>query len=401
VVLIVLGTTSLGFHLTTRGRIYRWGKARQRNEGLRLKQLQEGLGSIKDVKLLGREGDFLGQYSLHNNRHKLASQYKSLLNLLPRLWLETIVVVGTAVLVFILVLRGRTIETIVPILGLFAAGAFRLIPTTNRIISAAQSLRYGLPAIHLIHSELALGAPPPREGDSGPLFVFQSEISLKGVEYTYANAPRPALHQVTLSIAKGECVGVIGPSGSGKSTLVDVILGLLPYDAGQVAVDGRDIRTVMRSWQDQIGYVAQSIYLTDDTLRRNVAFGIPADRIDDHAVRRALRAARLDDFVAAHPEGLDLVVGERGVRLSGGQRQRVGIARALYHDPAVLVLDEATSALDTTTEDEIMRAVLDMHGEKTILIVAHRLSTVERCDRLYRIEAGQVVGEGIPREMLV
>ncbi len=176
-------------------------------------------------------------------------------------------------------------------------------------------------------------------------------------------------------------MGFVGPSGSGKSTLVDVILGLLTPGTGQVIVDGRDIQQNLRAWQDQIGYVSQSIYLTDDTLRRNVAFGLPNEEIDNAAVRRALKAAQLEDFVAGLPDGQETLVGERGVRLSGGQRQRIGIARALYHDPSVLVLDEATSALDVITEQGVMQAVNALHGVKTILIVAHRLSTVESCDR--------------------
>ena len=192
-------------------------------------------------------------------------------------------------------------------------------------------------------------------------------------------------------------VGFIGTSGAGKSTLVDILLGLLTPDTGEVRVDGKDIQANLRNWQDQIGYVPQSIFLTDDTLRRNVAFGLADEQIDDAAVQRAIRAAQLEEFVAGLPDGLETLVGERGIRLSGGQRQRIGIARALYHDPAVLVLDEATSALDTDTELGVMQAVTALQGNKTILIVAHRLSTVEHCDRLYRLEQGMVVAEKVRR----
>jgi ABC-type multidrug transport system fused ATPase/permease subunit len=200
-----------------------------------------------------------------------------------------------------------------------------------------------------------------------------------------------ALHDVSLSIPRGASIGFIGGSGAGKSTLVDVILGLLTPVAGAVLVDGIDIQTHTRGWQDQIGYVPQSVFLTDDTLRRNIAFGLPDKQIDDGAVRRALAAAQLDELVEQAPNGLDTFVGERGVRLSGGQRQRIGIARALYRDPAVLVLDEATSSLDTVTERGVMDAVRALRGEKTLLVVAHRLSTVEHCDRLLRLERGKVV----------
>jgi ABC-type multidrug transport system fused ATPase/permease subunit len=195
-------------------------------------------------------------------------------------------------------------------------------------------------------------------------------------------------------------VGIIGPSGSGKSTLIDVLLGMLVPAQGQVTVDGEDIHENLRRWQDQIGYVPQAIFLTDDTLRRNVAFGIADEEIDDAAVDRALAAAQLEEFIASLPEGKQTMVGERGVRLSGGQRQRIGIARALYHDPSVLVLDEATSALDTATEQEVMQAVTALHGTKTIVIIAHRLTTVAGCDRLYRLQEGSVVAEGPPHLVL-
>ncbi len=197
-----------------------------------------------------------------------------------------------------------------------------------------------------------------------------------------------------MTIARGTSVGFIGTSGAGKSTLVDVILGLLTPENGHVMVDGIDVQTNLRGWQDQIGYVPQSIFLTDDSLRRNVAFGLSDDLIDDLAVARALKAAQLDGFVSSLSQGMDTLVGERGVRLSGGQRQRIGIARALYHDPAVLVLDEATSALDTATEKGVMEAINALQGDKTVLIVAHRLSTVANCDWVYRMEQGRVVEAG-------
>jgi ABC-type multidrug transport system fused ATPase/permease subunit len=251
----------------------------------------------------------------------------------------------------------------------------------------------------VLNEELQLSAPepPPRTGSAEGI---QRDIRLDGVTYTYAGAHVPAVKNLSINIQKAETVGFVGTSGAGKSTLVDVILGLLEPEAGSVVVDGHDIRENMRRWQDQIGYVPQSIYLTDDTLFRNVAFGLPDDQIDEGAVVRAIRAAQLQDFVAELPQGLQTVIGERGVRLSGGQRQRIGIARALYHDPAVLVLDEATSALDTVTERGVLSAVIALHGAKTVLIVAHRLSTVEHCDRIYRLDHGSVVAEGAASSML-
>jgi ABC-type multidrug transport system fused ATPase/permease subunit len=315
--------------------------------------------------------------------------------MLPRLWLELLAVVGLATLAITMLAQGREAAAIVPTLALFAVAAFRLLPAVDRVLYAAQGLRFRAPAVATLHQELALpdAAPTPRRGAPTP---FRSEIRLSGVSFTYPDAAAPALRGVDIAVAKGEAVGFIGASGSGKSTLVDVILGLLAPQAGQVAVDGRAIQEDLRAWQDQVGYVPQSIYLTDDSLRRNVAFGIPAGEIDDTRVARALRAAQLDEFVAGLPRGAETVVGERGVRLSGGQRQRIGIARALYHDPDVLVLDEATSALDLATEHGVMQAVAALQGAKTILIVAHRLSTVAGCQRLYRLDAGRVAEESAP-----
>jgi ABC-type multidrug transport system fused ATPase/permease subunit len=272
-------------------------------------------------------------------------------------------------------------------------------PSVNRVLGAVQSLRYGLPVIDVLYEEIMLGAPAPADGASAATRLCE-QIQLVGVTYQYPTAATPALHGISLTIRCGESVGVIGASGSGKSTLVDVVLGLLTPTVGTVRVDGQSTQRNLRGWQDQVGYVPQSVFLTDDTLRRNVAFGLPDDQIDDAAVRRAIRTAQLEDFVASLPNGLETLVGERGVRLSGGQRQRIGIARALYHEPPVLVLDEATSALDVETEQSVMQAVSALHGSKTILIVAHRLSTVAQCDRLYRLEQGRIVAEGEPAEML-
>lgn len=399
-VLLVLGGASWLFHRCTRTRITQWGETRQHHDGMRIQQLQQGLGGAKDVKLLGRESDFLNRYSTHNQASARASTLQTTVQLVPRLWLELLAVVGLAILVISMLQQGRELAIIVPTLGLFTAAAFRLMPSVNRILGSVQSLRYGLPVINTLHEELKLARPePPRHLSSkNPL---QQSICLKNITYSYPNSSKPALSEASILIQKGESVGLIGPSGSGKSTLVDITLGLLTPASGTVSVDGKNIEENLRAWQDQIGYVSQTIYLTDDTLRRNVAFGLPNEQIDDAAVRSAIKDAQLEDFVAALPEGLDTLVGERGIRLSGGQRQRIGIARALYHNPSVLVLDEATSALDVVTEQGVIQAMKALRGSKTTLIVAHRLSTVDHCDRLYRLENGRITAEGSPADVLI
>jgi ATP-binding cassette, subfamily B, bacterial PglK len=394
IVTSVLGSAAWVFNRVTRGHVARWGEARQRHDGLRIQHLQQGLGGVKDVKLLGRESEFLELYHLHNAQSTRMGKMQQTLQQLPRLGLELLAVSGLAVVVISMLAQGRVLEAVLPTLGLFAAAAFRLMPSVNRIFGAAQALRYGLPVIDTLRTELELAAPKVTAA-RGPVTPFRTALELSRVTYAYPGAATPALIDISLAVRRGESVGFIGASGAGKSTLVDILLGLLAPDTGEVRMDGKDIREDLRNWQDQIGYVPQSIFLTDDSLRRNVAFGLSNEQIDEAAVRRAIRAAQLEELVAGLPDGMETLVGERGVRLSGGQRQRVGIARALYHDPAVLVLDEATSSLDTATEHDVMLAVRALQGAKTILIVAHRLSTVEQCDRLYRLHEGRLV-EGSP-----
>lgn len=392
-VVSTVGVAGTVFVLMTRGRILRWGMSRHVHEGLRLQHMQQGLGGVKDVKLLGRESDFVAQYQRHNLGSAHVGQRQSTLEALPRLFLELLAVVGLAVLVIVMIVRGEDLGELVPTLGVFAAGAFRLMPSVNRVLTAIHAVRFYLPVIDTLHAELRLlEVPPPKR--SGGALPFDRLLTLEDVTFRYEGANGPALRNVNIEIPRGFSVGFVGTTGAGKSTLVDVILGLLAPDSGAVKVDGLDVQMNPRAWQDQIGYVPQSIYLTDDTIRRNIAFGLPATEIDETAVWRAIRAAQLETFVNELPQGLDTIVGERGIRLSGGQRQRIGIARALYHDPVVLVLDEATSALDAATERGVMEAVTALQGEKTIIIVAHRTTTVGRCHKLFRLDNGRVIEQG-------
>ena len=392
ITLVAFGVGAWLFQLLTRRRIERWGDQRNLHDGMILQHLQQGLGGAKDVKILGRESEFLDQHEKHLKESLRINRVYSVLQTMPRMYMEILTIAGLAALVISMVLQKQSFTEIIPTLGLFAAAAFRVMPSINRLLGALQTLLYSRAIIASVYADFKLDAPDETELVTG--IPFSERLELRSVTFQYPTASAPSLQQVSLVVRRGEAVGFVGPSGAGKSTLVDVILGLFAPTAGLVLVDGQDIQKNLRNWQNQIGYVPQSIYLTDDTLRRNVAFGLGDENIDENSVRNAIRLAQLEEFVSSLPENLDTVVGERGVRLSGGQRQRIGIARALYHNPSILVLDEATSSLDTPTEHGVMQAVQALQGSKTVIIVAHRLSTVEYCDRLYRIESSRLIEEG-------
>jgi ABC-type multidrug transport system fused ATPase/permease subunit len=380
------------FRRFTKRRISRWGEAQNFHNGKLIQHLQQGFGGVKDVKILGREGYFIEEYSKDLQGNAYIQRRFTVAQSLPRFGMELLTIVCLGVLISIMALSGRELTNILPVLGLFGAAAFRLLPTMNQVISNFMSIGLYRPILVSLYDDLSRTFPT-RIPTLDKRRLSQN-LSVERLNFKYKNVGGFALEDVSINVRRGEAVGLIGSSGSGKSTLVDILLGLLEPTAGRVLIDGGDIRENLRGWQDQIGYVPQSIFLTDDTLRRNVAFGLPNDLIDDNAVKSAIRSAQLEDFVASLPEGMETVVGERGVRLSGGQRQRIGIARALYNSPDVLVLDEATSSLDTETEHGVMQAVQALQGEKTVIIVAHRLSTVEYCDRLYRLENARIVDEG-------
>ena len=392
ITLVAFGVGAWLFQLLTRRRIERWGDQRNLHDGMILQHLQQGLGGAKDVKILGRESEFLDQHEKHLKESLRINRVYSVLQTMPRMYMEILTIAGLAALVISMVLQKQSFTEIIPTLGLFAAAAFRVMPSINRLLGALQTLIYSRAIIASVYADFKLDAPDETKLVTG--IPFSEQLELRSVTFQYPTASTPSLQQVSLVVRRGEAVGFVGPSGAGKSTLVDVILGLFAPTAGLVLVDGQDIQKNLRNWQNQIGYVPQSIYLTDDTLRRNVAFGLGDENIDENSVRNAIRLAQLEEFVFSLPENLDTVVGERGVRLSGGQRQRIGIARALYHNPSILVLDEATSSLDTPTEHGVMQAVQALQGSKTVIIVAHRLSTVEYCDRLYRIESSRLIEEG-------
>jgi ABC-type multidrug transport system fused ATPase/permease subunit len=400
VAVVVVGGLLLLPLLLSRHATARWGRAVARLDGETLQTLQQSLGGVKEVKLTGRESFFLAQFDERvAGAARLRSRYTTVAATL-RIGVETTFVCGLLAVSLLLTLRSGTAA--LPLLGLYAYAGFRVIPSANRIMMYASELRYSRAWIHDLRDDLAaLPAPAPATEPGEPI-RFTRAVALERVSYTYADADEAdrVLVDVDLTIARGESIGIVGPSGAGKSTLVDLLLGLLTPTAGRITVDGRDIAGALRSWQRHIGYVAQEPFVLDDTIRRNVAFGVSDVEIDDRRVTAALTLTQLGDFVTGLPGGLDTLLGERGARLSGGQRQRVAIARALYHEPEVLVFDEATSALDTPTERELIAALEALRGVKTLVIIAHRLTTVRRCDRLAVLRDGRLAAVGSYDELL-
>jgi ABC-type multidrug transport system fused ATPase/permease subunit len=401
-IIAVFGFTTWLYQMVTKRHVLRWGRDRQKHEGLKIQQIQQGIGALKDLIVSGKQSAFLSEFDVHNRRSARVAHLQMFSSRFPRLWLELLSILGMAAVVIIKVREGQ-LMAIVPILGLFGAAAFRLLPSVNKIIAALQVIKFGVPTIDKLYDEAVILdenlAKAAQKVKSTGKVDFQKQIKLDHVYYIYPGTTTRVLTDLCFDINRGESIAIVGGSGAGKSTIVDVVLGILQPTSGTVSIDGVDIQTNLDGWRHQLGYVPQFIFLTDDTLTRNIAFGIPDKDIDMNALHSALKMAQLSEFVKELPEGLQTKVGERGVRLSGGQRQRIGIARALYHNPQFLVLDEATSALDNETEKEVMRAVKALKGKKTTLIVAHRLSTIEHCDKVLQIEKGKLKSEKINKPM--
>jgi len=399
---IFLGISIFWLNATIRKQMSGQGLIRQEQGGKMIQWVNQGLGGVKETKVLGREAYFLDAFTKSTQAFSKADLFVGLANQLPSLFIDTILIASVLLIVIFSLLQGRAIQSILPMLSLFAIAALRLMPSTKRIVSTITNIRYSRNAVDLLYQDLIdLKLTPqslPPLNDSLP--QFQNLIELKDIHYQYPNAAKDSLSGISLSIKKGEAIAFIGASGSGKTTLVDVILGLLTPSQGEVLVDGKNILADLGSWQRQIGYIPQSIYLSDDTIRHNIAFGLDPNAINDNQVWAAIKSAQLKELVDSLPDQLYTLVGERGIRLSGGQRQRIGIARALYHNPEIIIMDEATAALDNTTEREFMQALEAMSGHKTMIMIAHRLSTVKNCDRLYLIKNGTVSDVGDYKELV-
>jgi ABC-type multidrug transport system fused ATPase/permease subunit len=391
---VILGSVAL-FLRFSRRILDRYARQLQAERAAMLQIVQDSMGGAKVVKILGREGHLSEAFLAVAGRHARAARIHQFMEETPRLFVEVASVLGIVVVAVLLVGQGRAAIGIIPTLGLLAVALVRLIPSFNRITVSFTSLRYGVESLDAVVAELreVEGARDLSQSESTRL-RFTDSIRLERVSLAYEGSGG-GVSDVTMEIRRGSVVGIVGESGSGKTTLVDLIVGLLQPAQGKVLVDGMDIREFPAEWRRHIGYVPQDVYLSDDTIRANIAFGLPRTDYNDVALRRAVQLAQLETMLRNLPQGLDTVVGERGARISGGQRQRIGIARALYNDPDLLIFDEATSALDMESEAAILETIAPLRGSKTIIIVAHRESTVRHCDVLFRLTAGRLVSQQI------
>ena len=358
--------------------------------------INQSLGGIKEVKILQREKYFIDSYRTNYKKVIWGARVNELLAAVPKYIVETVAIVGLVLAIIVKLLFGHgALETFVPQMAVFAVAAFRLLPSVGKINAYVNNVMYTKASLDMIYQDLCeIEKNKPIEVEwegKTENWKFMKGVFAEHITYHYPDSNTEVLHDITLEIPKGKTVALIGPSGAGKTTLADIILGLLPPVSGVVRMDDKNIYENLRSWRQKLGYIPQSIYLSDDTIRNNVAFGIYEDQIDDDAIWKALEKAQLKDFVQGLEKGLDTYVGDRGVRLSGGQRQRIGIARALYHDPEILVLDEATSALDSSTEQAVMESIESLQGLKTMVIIAHRLTTIKNADLIYEVVEGKVI----------
>ena len=356
----------------------------------------QAIYGIKDVKVLHRESFFADNYEESGKIGAGYSKRYAVMNNMPRLLIETIFIASILGYIILYILAGNDASALVPILTAFGVAAIRMMPSVNRINTYMTDISYFKPCLDYVYENMNINEISRRNNqtlrpvDASKTMQLHDRIELRDIVYAYPNTDKLIFDRANMVVPCGKSVGIMGPSGAGKSTIVDILLGLLKVREGAILCDGVDIFDNYPAWLAQIGYIPQSIYLVDEPVRNNIAFGIADDEIDDARIWDALEEAQLADFIRGLPEGLDTAIGDRGVRISGGQRQRLGIARALYHNPEILVFDEATSALDNETEAAVMEAINSFHGRKTMVIIAHRLNTIEKCDIIYKVDEGKI-----------
>ncbi len=393
-IIALVGGFGIVFMKVFRKRLKAAGKKSRNKQGSTKQAVLEALGGIKEIKVLNREQVFVEKYNEDYKDYAESNRRFKVYGMIPKPVMETISISGLLLIVCIKIALGADAATFIPTISVFAVAAFRMLPSANRIAEYLSRIMFSKPAIDAIYHDLKEIdglLENMRSVEDTDEISFQKEIVVKDISFHYPNTEKNIFTHGNLTIPKNKSVAFIGPSGQGKTTLADIILGLLEPQEGAVLVDGVDIRRGMRAWNRKLGYIPQTISLLDASIRDNILFGIDKEQVNEKRLQEALQEAQLKDFVDTLEAGLDTVIGEGGVRLSGGQRQRIGIARALYHNPEVLVLDEATSALDNETEAAVMEAIDYLAGSKTLIIIAHRLSTIQNCDLVYQIDGGEIV----------
>lgn len=403
--LVIFASAYMAMYRIVRQRLIRNGGTITEAQRLRFKLMGEGFGGIKDALLLGRQQVFTDRFEKASARFADAQGKNQAMSQVPRFIME-LVAFGSVIflILYLLAAHDGNLGTILPLLSVYALAGFKLLPAFQQIYTSISVIRGSLAAFEGLRDDLRASATASSQfalkENGGEHLTPSKSFELKNIRFTYPGKPEPALHDLTMTIGVNKVTGLVGASGSGKSTAIDILLGLIQPEKGELLIDGEPItKQQLRAWQNSLGFVPQSIFLADSSIRENIAFGLPPELVDEEKVQRAATMAHLDELLAELPDGLNTRVGERGVQLSGGQRQRIGIARALYHDADVLILDEATSALDGITEKLIMDAIHDFSGKKTIIMIAHRLATVKKCDAIYLLAEGKVVDQGSYKEL--
>ncbi len=404
----LLGASTFLLHTKMAPHLADWGWQNNFLKKEMLQWISQSVGAIKETKILGNEDFYVARFGEESNKYTHYQSYAQSYSAVPRIFVESLIIVILFAAIAGFLMSQRDMGELVPMLGVYGAAALRVMPSLNRILQYAAQMKLAGSAVDIIYDDLSgldegaiealhahmTGAGGEATGTEPPPFPFAHEIRVQALDYDYPGAPAPTLTGIDFTIRKGESIGLVGASGSGKTTLADILLGLLPPTRGRVLVDDGDISDNLPGWRRRLGYVPQSIYLTDDTLGHNVALGVRDPDIDSGRVLGALHMAQLEDLVDSQPGKLETMIGERGIRLSGGQRQRIGIARALYLDPDILILDEATSSLDGATEQEISKAIESVSREKTLIVIAHRMNTVRKCGRLLFLKEGRLSAIG-------
>ena len=372
------------------------GEENRRINVLVTKWLLQSFSGIKEIKVTNKEGFFISSYEKNYKNFATVQRQQSILTYLPRPVMETVCICSLMLAMIIKIMVEKSdITSFVTTLSIFAVAAFRMLPSFNKITGYISGMMFNKPAIDAVYSDLkeieALQEQRKENRLDTQSIAFNQTIEFRNLSFRYPESEKWILKNAALTIHKNTSVAFVGASGAGKTTAADLILGILEPQEGAILIDGMDIKECMSSWHEKLGYIPQTIYLMDDTIRANIAFGIPEAEIDNDAIESAIKEAQLDELVHSLPDGLDTMIGDRGVKLSGGQRQRIGIARALYRDPQVLILDEATSALDNETEKEVMAAIDGLHGTRTLIVIAHRLSTIKNCDFVYEVGDGRIM----------